>query len=302
MSTIHTAPTDPLLVEGNVSTTAWGAIAAGGVAATAVSFFMMALGVGLGFTVVSPWVDEGISASTFSLATGVYLVIMAMVASTIGGYLAGRLRARWIGVHRDEVYFRDTAHGFMAWAFGLVLTASLLGAATTHLLAGASAGSIPAAGAGAAQAASPADSYVDTLLRPNPAAQSATAPAAGDASATRPAAADMSATRGEFGRLLIPVLRRGGDLSPDNRTHMARVVAARTGLTQPEAEQRVTQVVTDAKAAADKARREAAKLSLWLAASMLAGAFAASLAAAEGGSLRDSRWYEPGWIRNQART
>lgn len=272
------------LVEDTSTATSWGAIAAGGIAAVAVSLFMMALGMGLGFTVVSPWSNEGISASTFSLAAGVYLVVMAMVASTVGGYIAGRLRSRW-KVHGDEVYFRDTAHGFMAWAFGLVLTAGVMGAATTHLLSGAAAGSI--AGTGLAQA-SPADPYIDVLLRPN-SSEGAGAVVSGD---TR---------RAEFARLMTPALRKDGDVSANDRAYMARVVSARTGLPQPEAEQRVNQVVTDAKAATDKARREAAKLSMWLAVSMLAGALAASLAAIEGGVLRDSRWYEPGWRKGEAR-
>jgi hypothetical protein len=51
------------------------------------------------------------------VGTGIYLVVIAMLSSSIGGYIAGRLRSRWIGVHSDEVYFRDTAHGFVAWAF-----------------------------------------------------------------------------------------------------------------------------------------------------------------------------------------
>lgn len=45
------------------------------------------------------------------------------------------------------------------------------------------------------------------------------------------------------------------------------------------------------KPAADQARKSAAKFSLWLAASMLAGALAAALAAVEGGNLRNREWY-----------
>ena len=90
-----------------------------------------------------------------------------MLANAVGGYVAGRMRHTWAGVHNDEIYFRDTAHGALSWAFALVLGATVLGAATTHILAGASAGLIPAAGAGAAGVAQsqPADVYVDSLLR-----------------------------------------------------------------------------------------------------------------------------------------
>jgi hypothetical protein len=81
-------------------------------------------------------------------------------------------------------------------------------------------------------------------------------------------------------------------VSAEDRTYAARVIAARTGMSQPEAEQRVNQTIAQAKDAADKARRAAAKFSIWIAISLLAGAFAGSLAAAEGGKLRNARWYE----------
>jgi hypothetical protein len=81
-------------------------------------------------------------------------------------------------------------------------------------------------------------------------------------------------------------------VSPEDRTYAARVIAARTGIPQAEAEQRVNQTIAHAKDAADKARRATAKFSIWIAISLLAGAFAASLAAAEGGKLRNTRWYE----------
>lgn len=51
----------------------------------------------------------------------------------MGGYLAGRLRTKWTGVHNDEVYFRDTAHGFLSWSVALVVTAAFLASAATAL-------------------------------------------------------------------------------------------------------------------------------------------------------------------------
>src|SRR5436305_1564605 len=135
--------------EGTYSSVSWGSVIAGGIAAAAVTLVLVAFGVGVGFSVVSPWSDQGVSSTTLHIGAGIYLVVVAMLASTVGGYLAGRLRNRWAGVHHDEVYFRDTAHGFLAWAFATVLGATVMGAATTHILAGASAGSLPAAAAGA---------------------------------------------------------------------------------------------------------------------------------------------------------
>ena len=108
-------------------------------------------------------------------------------------------------------------------------------------------------------------------------------------------AADRQASRGELSRLLAPSLRKGGNLSEADRTYAAKVVAARTGLSQAEAEKRVSDVIVQAKKTADDTRKATATLLLWLAGSMLAGAVAAMLGATEGGLLRDSKWYEPGW-------
>jgi hypothetical protein len=266
--------------EAATSGTSWAAIAAGAVAAAALTLLLVAFGAGLGLSAVSPWSDSGISATTFKVGTGIYLIVVAVMASTVGGYLAGRLRAKWVGVHTDEVYFRDTAHGFLAWAFATVLSASVLGAATTHLVSGAAQGLGVSTGQQIGQSSgSPADLYVDKLFRPGAVAQSPAATAT-------PNTNDQAA-RGEISRLLSASLRDGSEVSPADRTYLAQVVSARTGLNQEDAERRVSGVITDIKSAVDTARKAAAQLSLWLAASMLFGAFAASLAATEGGQIRD---------------
>jgi hypothetical protein len=267
------------------STVSWGAILAGGFTAAAVSLIVIAFGVGVGLSVVSPWIGEGISATTAGWSAGLFLVAVAMIASTFGGYITGRLRHAWEEVNIHERFFRDTAHGFVAWAFATVLTATLLAGAGTHLLAAAAAGAIPAAGAGAAQAAnSIGDVYVDRLLRVGPQTDGRTA---GPSS-------DQAATRAELLRIVGPATLKGSDVSAEDRTYAARLIAARTGIPQAEAEQRVNQTITQAKDAADKARSAAARVSIWIAVSLLAGAFSASLAAAEGGKLRNTRWYEEG--------
>jgi hypothetical protein len=126
---------------------------------------LLALGVGLGLSSVSPWTDSGVSASTFKNATGIYMVAVAVMASAMGGYLAARLRTRWIGVNTNEVFFRDTAHGLITWAFATVLSASVLGAAATHIVGGVAAGAGAAAGQ-AAQNVNPSRVFVDRLFRP----------------------------------------------------------------------------------------------------------------------------------------
>lgn len=264
------------------SVVSWGAVLAGGIASAALSLFLLALGAGIGFSIVSPWSDEGVSATTFHVTAGVYLVAISMLSSAVGGYLAGRLRAHWANVHNDEVYFRDTAHGLLAWAVALVLGVSALGAASTHIVAGASSGLAPAAGAVATTGQSgPTDILTDRLLRRDPAS---------------PTNASFDSSRDELGRLLTPTLRkRGGELSPADRGYVVRVISARTGLSEADAQKRLADVLAEAKVVADEARKAAAKVMLWTAAAMLAGAVAAMLGATEGGVLRDSKWYEPGW-------
>jgi hypothetical protein len=261
--------------ESSIAGVSWAAVAAGAVVSCALTLVLLAFGVGLGLSVVSPWSGAGVTATTFKIGTGLYLIVIAMLSSSIGGYIAGRLRSRWVGVHSDEVYFRDTAHGFIAWAFASVIGAILLATPATSLIGG----GVSAVGQGASAAAGrsgPMDSYVDTLLRsdsPSVQAQGAS----GD-------------SRAEMSRLFTSSFRNGGELKSNDRDYVSKVVAARTGLSQADADKRVTDVVTQVKADADKARKATAQLAFWLTASLLLGAFCASLAATEGGGLRDGTW------------
>jgi hypothetical protein len=257
----------------------WAAVAAGAIVSCALTFVVLAFGVGLGLSVVSPWGGSGVSATTFKIGTGLYLVVIAMLSSSIGGYIAGRLRSRWIGVQGDEVYFRDTAHGFVAWALATVLGAVLLASPASTLLGGAATGATQGA-ASSASRAGPMDGYVDTLLRSDPSAEQKSSQNAGNA----------TEARGEMTRLLTASMRNGGDLKPADREYVSKVVAARSGLSQPDADKRVNEVVTQAKTDIDAARKAAAQLAFWLTASLLIGAFCASLAATEGGGLRDGTW------------
>jgi len=273
------------------SAVSWGAIAAGAVGAAALALLLIAFGAGLGLSAVSPWSDSGVSASTFKTGTGIYLVCVAVMSSAVGGYLAARLRTKWVGVHSHEVFFRDTAHGFIAWAFATLLSASALSSVTGYLANGTAAG-VGGAASQAARSVNPADIYVDKLFRPDAAAPAASAPtsspAAGNPNPAAPSGANQS--RAEVLRLWTASFQGNQDLSAADRTYVAQVVAARTGMSQADAEKRVNDVIVEAKTAADTARKGAAKLSFWLTAAMLCGAFAASLAAVEGGVLRDGTW------------
>ena len=260
--------------EPSISGVSLGAVAAGAIVSCALTLVVLAFGVGLGLSVVSPWSGSGVSATTFKIGTGLYLIVIAMLSSSIGGYIAGRLRSRWIGVHSDEVYFRDTAHGFIAWAFATVLGAVLLASPASGLIGGTASGVTQ--GAASVAASGPMDGYVDTLLRSD-------SPGAANAG-------NGSDPRAEFTRLFTSSFRNGTDLKPADRQYVSKVVAARTGLSQADADKRVTEVVTQAKSDIDAARKAAAQLAFWLTASLLIGAFCASLAATEGGGLRDGTW------------
>lgn len=261
-------------VEPSGAGVSWASVTAGAIVSCALTFVLIAFGIGIGLSVVSPWSGSGVSATTFKIGTGLYLIVIAMLSSSIGGYLAGRLRTGWVGVHADEVYFRDTAHGFIAWALASVLGAVLLASPAGSLISGGTSGATQ--GAAATSQSGPFDGYVDTLLRPDtPASQTA---------------GNSNGSRGEMIRLFASSFRNGGELKPGDREYASKVVAARTGLSQADADKRVNEVVTQAKADLDATRKASAQLAFWLTASLLIGAFCASLAATEGGGLRDGTW------------
>ena len=270
----------------SASAVAWPAILGGAFAASALSLVLVILGSGLGLAATSPWSGSGVSATTFTVSAAIWLVVTQWLASGVGGYITGRMRTGWVGLHTHEVMFRDTANGLLTWCVATVIGAGLLAAAgsavvgktTAAAAQGASQAAAQAAGAGAASTALPSTAYyVDSLYRtdhPN-------ANASND---------DVAA---QTSRIMLNGLRNGDVAAPD-RTYLAQLVAARTGLSQDDAMKRVDQVIGEAKAAevkvqqvADAARKAAAKLSIVTALSMVIGAFIACVAAALGGRRRD---------------
>lgn len=288
--------TDGLPVrESAISAVSWAAVFAGAVIAAALSLALFAGGTGLGFLSVSPWGDEGMSAPAIGIGIIVWMLFTQIVSYGIGGYVAGRLRTKWVDVHSDEVYFRDTAHGFLVWALSAIVSAALLGSALASMASGvAKAGASVAATAGTAATAAAAagasgggmeratDYLTDSLLRSD-----------------RPeATADPEAARAEVGRIVAMSVTRG-DMTPEDRDYVVKVVAAQAGVEPAVAQRRVDQAIQNAKKAAedakqkakeaaDAARKAAAAFALWGFASMLIGAFVASLAATWGGRRRDA--------------
>jgi hypothetical protein len=280
MPTSITSPSETA----DISAVSWGAILAGGFAAAALTVVLLVLAAAVGLSTVSPWSGAAVSATTFKVTAGLALVAIAMISSTVGGYMAGRLRTLWTGAHSEEVLFRDTAHGFLAWCVATVAGVLLLGAATTAIVggtvAGTSAGSSAAAGQAAARSANSSDYYVDMLLRP----------AAGAQSGTATSAQEQGDPRREIGLIFTRGMAQPDGISSTDRTYLAQVVSSRTGLPQADAEKRVNDVITAAKDYAEAARKFARASLLWLTLALFLGAFSASLAAIEGGQLRDGRW------------
>lgn len=135
MSTTIVQPTVLNNTKPPLSAVSWGAILAGAVSAAAISLILFILGIGLGLTSVSPWSGEGISAEALGITTIAWITFTSLAASALGGYISGRLRTRWASTHGDEVYFRDTAHGFLAWGVATLLTATLLTSVSAKLAA-----------------------------------------------------------------------------------------------------------------------------------------------------------------------
>ena len=260
--------------EANSSGVSWAAVIGGGFVTAALSLILLALGTGLGLSSVSPWSNVGVSASTIGTAAILWLILMQIISSSMGGYLAGRLRTKWASIHTDEVYFRDTAHGFLAWAVALVITAAFLAAAAASMV-GATASSA-AGGTGRATGVQaegrefdPNEYFIDTLFRSESAKPDS----------------NSTSVRGEAGRIFANALRQG-DISAD-KSYLAQLVAARTGLSQADAEKRVSDVFARAQQTADTARKTVAHALLWAFLALLIGAFCASFAATIGGRQRD---------------
>jgi hypothetical protein len=260
------------IVTGDTHTSgvSWGAVMAGAFVAAAFSLALLALGTGIGFSAVSPWAGAGASVSAIGWTAVIWLVVTQIIASSMGGYLAGRLRSRWVNVHTHEVYFRDTAHGFLVWAVGLVVTAAFLASAATSVIGGASHSSGTSANGSQRDNLGPNAYFVDSLLR----------------STATSSVQDHGSLRSEVGLIFANGLKEGG-LLPADKSYLAQVVKARTGITEPDAEKRVEDIFGQTQQAVDKERKAVAHSMYWTFLALLVGAFCASLAATFGGKQRD---------------
>jgi hypothetical protein len=243
---------------------------------------------------MSPWSNEGASASALAIGSVIWLLVTQIIAYGVAGYVTGRLRTTWSDATTDEIYFRDTAHGFLVWALSAVISVIVLGSTAASVVSGTAKAGATLAGAGAGAAAAVAgnsgqsgagqfglDYFTDMLLRPS-------APSA-------------SSSGGDVRQEITRILGRGivaGKVSEADQAYLAGLIAQRTGVDEATAKQRLTQVETQAKEAAqqaeqktreaaDGARKALAAFSLWAFVSLLVGAFVASLAATVGGRARE---------------
>jgi len=287
-----TTPAAAAVVERSVTALEWGPVFAGAIAAAAIAFLMLTFGVSIGLSITSPWPDSGVSAATVAIVVGLWALIVQAGAYAAGGYLAGRLRTARLESTVPEGQFRDGAHGFMAWALGVVFSAVIVGmtglsalntaAQSTAMVAGGAASGAASKGAEAALATGPTDYAVDYIFR--------AAPAGGKAGATQGPTADE---RAEVGRIISQTIRNR-ELTARDRDYLAQLVSRRTGMPQPEAQKRVDEAINEARTlevrarqAADKTRKAALVAGFLAATSLLIGAAAAAAGASLGGRHRD---------------
>jgi hypothetical protein len=268
------------LAEGTFSYVNWGAIFAGAVAAAALALVLhsFAGAIGLAASSTAPtWRDASLALVALS---GLYLVLVALISYGIGGYVAGRMRSRLSGGTPDEIEFRDGVHGAEAWALATLLTALIAfgGAQSLTRLAAPSSGP---AGPSTSVAGENIIAYdIDRLFR-----------------GVRPDV-NMESIRAEAGRILLTASSRRG-MSPEDRSELVRLVTARTGLAQPEAERRVDDAIARARENISRARKSAVILAFSTGAAALLGLAIAWFAAGEGGKHRDGT--PPSLLRGRRR-
>jgi hypothetical protein len=261
----------------------WGAVFAGALAAAAIAFVLHAFAGAVGMAVSSTaptWRDSSLA---LVLLTGLYFVLVAIVAYGVGGYIAGRLRSPLVEASEDEVEFRDGAHGLAVWGLATLLTAllAIMAASSLTQLAAPSGGDAgPASSVGGENVIA----YdIDRLLRSD-----------------RERPADFDYARAEAARILLTASGHDG-VSDDDRTYLEALTSRQTGLAEPDAATRVSAAIESAEENIEAARRSAVLLAFIAGAAALIGAAAAWFAADIGGKHRNEpvsmRWGLGGPLR-----
>jgi hypothetical protein len=260
--------------EANSSGVSWSAVIAGGFVTAALALTLLALGTGLGLSSISLWSNAEAPATKIGAAALCWLIFMHFASSSMGGYLAGRLRTKWTSIHSDEVYFRDTAHGFLSWAVALVVTAAFLASAATSIMGSSISASEGGGKSVLTETGGPrpgANAYfIDTLFR----------------STSPDHDGNQTSDRNEATVIFETSLKHGA-LATEDKSYLDQLVMARTSLSHDDADKRVTEVFSKTQEAAETSRKILAHSLLWAFVALLIGAFCASFSATLGGRQRD---------------
>jgi len=254
----------------NASGVSWPAVIGGAFVAAAFYLILLALGAGLELSSISPWSSTSASPSSLTNVAIGWLVFSEIVASALGGYLAGRLRIKWTAIHTDEVFFRDTANGFLAWAVALVISVIFLASAATSMMSRVAQTRTEVEATGATEnVAGPEAYFVDSLFRSDEAVTG-----------------NKDGTRAEAARMFSNALRQG-QMPASDQNYLAHLIAGTTGISQSDANKRISDILADAQRTEETTRKASARLLIWLFFALIMGAFSASYAAMIGGKQRD---------------
>ena len=259
----------------------WGPIIAGSVLVLGLSLVLLAFGSAVGLAIVSPWSNAAVASSVI-WGGSFWFLLVQLWSFALGGYMAGRMRHRWVGASETEVHFRDGAHELLVWGLSVIISViigSLLVSATSRVPTDAS-GSAPSA---RSISGAPVTLALDQLFR-----------------ATQPLPLAVAAydARPEAARLLFASVR-DSNMTAADRAYLSQLVAAKTGLSQAEADTRVQTVSTQLKQTFERLRKTTVLLGFLAAASLLVGAATAWWAAVTGGQHRDQGTIWEGLARNQ---
>lgn len=266
----------------------WAPVIAGAITSAAFSSILVIFGTAIGLSISSTsptWRD---TSAALALLSGLFLVLQALLAFGIGGYIAGRTRES-VAAPAETVERTDGGHGLLTWA-----VAVLIGVILTAIIGGVGSASRPRPAE--RSAAEPVLSYeLDRLFR---------AP-------RRPPNIDLTSERAEAGRILLTAGGRTGVASED-RTYLVQQVGGITGLTPVDSERRVDDAIGKSREAVRKSRQSAVILAFSVAAALLLGSVMSWAAAVAGGRHRDGeplpRWMSHGdfltkrrmWMRSSA--
>lgn len=300
MASIKSAAPDAVaaIVERPSTFIDWPGVFVGVFISIAMSWLLLTFGSAVGLLAVSPYTFNADTAGTLTIAAAVWFALTQIYALGLGAYIAARLRPRAEGPNRDELGFRDAVSGLTVWALAIFL--GLVVAGITASSAARTGAEVAGAAANAASRGMDNGYVIDLMFRPAAAAQNTQQNA--QANAPQPSASSQEVrapvdeqTRAMAGRILTRSLA-SGSLDAGDKSYLAQLIAAHTGMSQQEAEQRIDQTVENAKNAAleatENARKATMLIGFWIVFIMLAAGLASAWAGTVGGDHRDEgTWY-----------